>query len=146
MLGSLSSIHHTTSNPRDKPAPNTGFSSEGYNSQWGAPNAQESASDRELEVCTRSYWHTRTKKYCRNRICRCRCDQCSIECADNDSYPMSRGGRGRGRGGRPNITGYEYDPNLKLDSKPSELFPVGPTVSTLAMVGQTNRYYLSNSV
>jgi len=59
---------------------------------------------------------------------------------------MTRGGKGRGRGGRPNIPGYEYDPNLKLDSKPSELFPVGATVSTLTMVGQTDGCYLSNSI
>lgn len=37
---------------------------------------------------------------------------------------MSRGGRGRGRGGRLNIPGYDHDANLMLDSKPSELFPV----------------------
>ena len=49
---------------------------------------------------------------------------------------MSRGGRGggrgrggggwgsrRGRGGRPDVP-WSYDPDIKLDYKPSELFPV----------------------
>jgi hypothetical protein len=120
--------------PRDESAYDADFLFEDFSSQRRNSSSQGSASDRDLEVCTHSHWNARSKKYRRNRICRCQCEQCKIDCADNDSYPMSRGGRGRGRGSRPNIPGYDYDTSLTIDSKPSELFPVSRKISTRAMV------------
>jgi hypothetical protein len=103
---------------------------EDFSNQRRNLSSQDSVSSRDSEVCTHRHWNARSKKYRRNRICRCQCEQCKIECAHNDSHPMSRGGRGRGRGGRPNIPGYDYDASLKLDSKPSELFPVRLRIRT----------------
>jgi hypothetical protein len=139
-----SSLHD--SDPENAPASDADSLFEDFSRQRRNSSSQSSTSDRDLEVCTHSHWQSKSKKYRRKNICRCRREQCRIECLDNNSYPMSRGGRGRGRGGRPNIPGYEYDPSLKLDSKPSELFPVSPTVSTLGMVGQTDGYYLSDNL
>jgi hypothetical protein len=42
---------------------------------------------------------------------------------------MPRGGWAGGRGGRLKIPGFEHDPKLKPDNKPSELFPVSTTLA-----------------
>lgn len=124
------SLHN--SDPESEPTSDADSLFEDGSRQRRNSSSQDSASDRGLEVCTHSHRLSRPKKYRRKSICRCRCQQYRIECAENHSYPMSRGGRGRGRGGRPNIPGYEYDPSLKLDSKPSELFPVSQKLSARA--------------
>jgi hypothetical protein len=54
----------------------------------------------------------------------------STHTSDTTADMSFRGGRGGGRGGLKGAT-WEHDPTIKLESAPSELFPVGNAPSML---------------